>query len=80
VTGGLDVEINPIYKFQVEARDQMNAELFDTAEVVIRVTDINDNSPSFTEVRQHSEGILLSTHRCQISHFPQIHSHWLPTP
>ena len=50
VIGGLDVEVNPVYYFQVEARDRENTDLYDTCMVVISVENINDNSPVFTEV------------------------------
>ena len=50
VIGGLDVEVNPVYYFQVEARDRENTDLYDTCVVVISVENINDNSPVFTEV------------------------------
>ena len=52
VIGGLDVEVNPVYYFQVEARDRENTDLYDTCVVVISVENINDNSPVFTEVCQ----------------------------
>jgi len=50
VTGGLDVEVVSIYEFSVEARDRDDSTLFDIATVYIKVQNVNDKSPVFTQV------------------------------
>lgn len=62
VTYGLDVERNPLYSFEVEARDGDNSDLFDTAIVSISVQDINDNSPVFTEVTASVYYMFIKLH------------------
>ena len=58
MTGGLDVEVKPLYTLKVEARDRDDPLLYDTASINIIVKDINDNSPFFTEVCYS----MLNTH------------------
>lgn len=61
VTGGLDVEQNPVYYFAVEARDRENPDLHDTAAVSIVIQNINDNTPVFSEVVLSLLPLLLLT-------------------
>ena len=61
VTGGLDVEQNPVYYFAVEARDRENPDLHDTAAVSIVTQNINDNTPVFSEVVLSLLPLLLLT-------------------
>lgn len=47
-TSSLDHELKDVYKFRVLVRDNGTPSLNSTADVVIEVTDVNDNAPYFT--------------------------------
>ena len=47
----LDHESVTLYTLVIEVRDRGTPQLIDLVNVVVNVTDVNDNAPEFTEIR-----------------------------